>query len=212
MAGSWVIDRPLCSRCLPPLADGSGRLPRVGWVCLKHRRWIKGDEQVDLARFSEALVAERHWRSTLARRGVVVDSPLLLLAEECATVGIAKTVLEERAERVCRPSPGLLAYPETVRLARLLTSASFLDRALGDASPTWKRAMVEREVEMILPSGEAETWRALARVWDMVLGLQQVVREAQLLGTAPEDRWNVLQYSGFAEAESSVLPRVDHRA
>lgn len=149
VAGNWVIDRRLCDRCMPHLEDGMGRLPWVGWVCLKHKRWTKGDEQTDLARFGEALVAERHWRGRLAPRGVVVDSPLLLLAEESATVGISKAVLEERAERVRHPSPGLLVYPETVRLARLLSRRSFLDAVFGDAPSPWKRALVEREVRSI---------------------------------------------------------------
>jgi len=201
--GNWVIERSLCGRCMPHLEDGMGRLPWVGWVCLKHKRWIRGHEQTDLARFGEALVAERHWRGRLAPRGVVVDSPLLLLAEESATVGISKAAFEERAERVRHPSPGLLVYPETVSLARLLSRRSFLDAVLGDAPSPWKRALVEREVRSILPDAlDAENWRALARVWDFVLSLQDVVRDARWLGQVPEDRWNVLRYwSGFAESE-----------
>ena len=146
-------------------------------------------------------MAERHWRGTLTQRGIVVDSPLVLLAQECATVGISKVVLEERAERVRYPSPGLLVYPETVKIARLLARPSFLDAILSDAPARWKRAMVEREVRSILPDAEdAENWRALARVWDTVLALQDVVRDARWLGGVPEDRWNVLRYwSGFAQ-------------
>lgn len=206
--GNWVIERSLCGRCMPHLEDGMGRLPWVGWVCLKHKRWIRGHEQTDLARFGEALVAERHWRGRLAPRGVVVDSPLLLLAEESATVGISKAVLEERADRAPIPSPGLLVYPETVSLARLLSRRSFLDAILSDAPSPWKRALVEREVKSILPDvPDAENWRALARVWDFVLSLQDVVRDARWLGRAPEDRWNVLRYSRLAQAQS--VPRLD---
>lgn len=210
VAGNWVIERSLCVRCMPHLEDGIGRLPWRGWVCLKHKRWVKGDEQTDVARFGEALVAERHWRGRLAPRGVVVDSPLLLLAEECATVGISKAVLEERASRVDRPSPGLLVYPETVKIARLLSRTSFLDAILREPPARWKRAMVEREVRSILPDAEdAENWRALARVWDFVYTLQDRVRDAQWLGHAPEDRWNVLRYwSGFAEFERVEVVQV----
>lgn len=43
--GNWVIERPLCSRCVPRPEEGTGRLPWVGWVCLKHKRWIKGDHR-----------------------------------------------------------------------------------------------------------------------------------------------------------------------
>ena len=200
--GNWVIDRALCSRCLPHLEDGSGRVWNRGWVCLKHKRWV-GKPQADLANFGEALVAERHWRGTLTPRGVVVDSPLLLLAQESATVGISKAVLEERAERVRHPSPGLLVYPETVRLARLLSRSSFLDAILSDTPARWKRALVEREVRSILADAEdAENWRTLARVWDTVLALQDCVRNAKWLGQAPEDRWNVLRYSRLAQGQS----------
>lgn len=204
VAGNWVIDRALCSRCMPYLEDGTGRLPWVGWVCLKHKRWIKRTEQTDLARFGEALVAERHWRGRLAPRGVVVDSPLVLLAEEAAIVGISKSVLEERAERVSHPSPGLLVYPETVKITRLLSRPSFLDAVLGEAPSPWKRALVEREVTAILPDApDAENWRALARVWSLVGDLQDAARNAQWLGQEPNDRWNVLQYvSGFAQSHS----------
>ncbi|MFC3479405.1 hypothetical protein ACFOLD_02095 [Kocuria carniphila] len=202
VTGNWVVERSLCGRCMPHLEDGIGRMPRVGWVCLKHKRWI-GTPQADLTNFGEALVAERHWRGRLAPRGVVVDSSLLLLAEEAATVGISKAVLEERAERVQHPSPGLLVYPETVGLARLLSRRSLLDSVLGEAPSPWKRALVEREVRAILPDApDAENWRALARVWDLVLNLQDVVRDALWLGQVPQDRWNVLRYSsGFAEFE-----------
>ena len=210
VTGNWVLDRPICGRCMPHLEDGTGRMADRGWVSLKHKRWIRGDEQTDLARFGEALVAERHWRGTLAPRRVVVDSPLLLLAEESATVGISKAVMQERAERVKDPSPGLLVYPETVRLARLLSRRSFLDSVLSEAPSRWKRAMVEREVSAILPdSPDAESWRALARIWDMVLNLQDVLRDARWLGHEPSDRWNLLRHSCLAQAEHLGVQRVD---
>lgn len=210
VAGNWVTDRPLCERCAPAHERARGRLPRIGMVCVRHKRWL-GKDQVDLADVGEAIVAERHWRGTLSPRGVVVECPVVLLAEEAATVGISKAVLEQRAQQVSVPSPALLVYPETVRLARLLSRPSFLDVALGDAPSAWKRALVEREVSAILPEVEdAESWRALARVWDLVLGLQDVLRDARLLGTVPEDQWNVLRYwSGFAEFEGAGVTQVD---
>ncbi len=208
VAGNWVVDRDLCTRCGPPHEQARGRLPWIGWVCLKHKRWMRGDEQTDLARFGEALVAERHWRGTLVPRGIVVDSPLVLLAEECATVGLSKAILEERGERLRHSSPGLLVYPETVKIARLLSRPSFLDAVLGESPGSWKRTLVEREMKAILPEAEgAENWRAIARVWDLVLDLQDAVRDARWLGQVPEDRWNVLQHSRFAQAQG--VPSAD---
>lgn len=171
-------------------------LPRVGLLCLKHRHWLEGPDD-DLAPFREALAAERAFRTYLASRGVVVECPAMLLAEECAIVGIRRGVLAERQGRLdSEHEARLLVYPETVRLTRLVTQRSFLDAVLGDASPRWKRALVQREVRAILPDArDAENWRAIARVWDLALGLQDVVREATFRGhRADDDKWNVLRY------------------
>lgn len=206
VAGNWVVDRPLCERCTPRYRYMRGRLPRIGMVCVKHRRWL-GEPQVDLRCFGEAVVAERHWRGTLTPRGIVVEAPVIVLAEECARVGLAKNVLEQRSLLVSVPSPALLVYPETVRLARLLSRTSFLAAALGEAPSSWKRAMVEREVGTFLPDApDAENWRAVARVWDMVLDLQALVREARLLGHAPEDRWNLLRFHSGTGDEGQADP------
>lgn len=213
--GNWVIERSLCGRCMPHLEDGMGRAWDRGWVCLKHKRWV-GKPQADLANFGEAVVAERHWRSTLTRRGVVVESPILRLAEEAATVGISKAVLEERAERVADHSPGLLVYPETVALARVLTRGSFLDVACDPDTPgTQRRALVEREVYRILPdAGDAEAWRAVARVWTMVTDLSDLIRDARLVGMVPDDgKYNVLRYSRWLPQPAQGLggPAEAHR-
>lgn len=135
----------------------------------------------------------------------------MLLAEECALVGISRTALAERQARLeVEHPPRLLVYPETVRIARLLSRASFLDAVLGDAPSQWKRALVEREVAAILPDApDAESWRALARVWDFVLGLQDCLRDAHWLGRTPDDRWNAVRYwSGFPQFDSSGVPQV----
>ena len=87
-------------------------------MCLKHKCWVRR-EQVDLAAFSEALAAERHWRRSLARRGIVIESPIVRLDEDAATVGLSKNVWKARADRVADHSPGLLVYSETVTLARV---------------------------------------------------------------------------------------------
>lgn len=209
VAGNWVVTRSLCSRCLPPHEEGKGRLPNQGWVCLKHKRWF-GEPQCELADFGKALVAERHWRRTLARRGVLVESPVARLAEEAATVGVAKSLRQERSERAPAHSPGLLVYPETVALVRVLTRRSFLDLACDpDAPGTVRRALVEREVHRILPDVEdAEAWRAVARVWTMVTDLSALIRDSRLVGMIPEDaKYNVLRYSGWLAQPPQGLGR-----
>lgn len=210
VAGNWVVDRELCERCCPHWETAHGRLPWIGWVCLRHKRWIGDDDQIDLTRYGEALVAERHWRGRLAPRGVMVECPAHLLALESATVGISEELLKERVKRIGSHSPVLLTYPETVRLTTLLTRDSFLNAVLGDITPKVKKTLVEREVTAILPPAEdAETWRAQTRVWDFVLDLQDYVESAQRIGRPPEDRWNVLQYSGFAQTQNAEDLRVD---
>lgn len=193
--GNWVVERALCTACAK---DDSvhGLLPRMGYICLKHRRWVDG--QIDVHGFREVLAAERHYRRVLVPRGVVVESPVLRLAEEAASVGLSKATREARAERVADHSPGLLAYPETVALARVLTRGSFLDVACDPDRPgTFRRALVEREVYRILPDVEdAEAWRAVARVWTMVTDLSDLIRDSRLVGMVPDDaRYNVLRYS-----------------
>lgn len=37
--GADVIDRTLCLRCTQG-SSATGRLPRTGWVCARHRRWL----------------------------------------------------------------------------------------------------------------------------------------------------------------------------
>ncbi|WAH96987.1 hypothetical protein [Arthrobacter sp. MMS18-M83] len=81
--GADVIDRALCLRCTQG-SGGTGRLPRIGWVCARHRRWL-GTPQHDIRALPELIAAERHYRRALAPRGVLVGSPLMLWARECAT-------------------------------------------------------------------------------------------------------------------------------
>lgn len=209
VAGNWVVDRALCERCTLPHPPARGRLSGAGMVCLKHRRWL-GQEQVDLSALPEVVRAERHWRRHLRPRVVVIECPVHLLAREAASVGASKSLLAERAARVEADSMELLLYPETVKITRLLTRTSFLDSVLSEAPSRWKRAMVEREVSAILPdSPDAESWRALARIWDMVLNLQDVLRDARWLGHEPSDRWNVLRYSRLAQAQDGRVSSVD---
>lgn len=59
VVGNWVIDRELCLSCTGGHI-ARGRVPGVGWVCVRHRRWL-GNPQLDLRAFPEALAAERHW-------------------------------------------------------------------------------------------------------------------------------------------------------
>ena len=66
-----VTERPLCLRCSRGEPVRS-RLPELGMVCIRHRRWI-GSPQADLRDYYPALTAERHFRHDLATRNILHD-------------------------------------------------------------------------------------------------------------------------------------------
>ncbi|TQS88047.1 hypothetical protein EU811_21650 [Arthrobacter sp. TS-15] len=137
IGGHPVIERALCLRC----ASGNqrvGRIPSIGWVCVAHRRWI-GRDQFDIRQLPELVAAERRFRSTLVSRGIHVGTPAMLAANECASAGIALSTLEERGARAGRHEYEMLIYPETVRIARLITRPSFKDWVQNPALPAEQR-------------------------------------------------------------------------
>jgi len=81
-SGEWVTDRALCLRCCAGHRC-HGLLAGVGWVCLRHRRWL-GTPQQQLNRRCDPLAAERRYRSHLAGRDVLVDSFAMRFALELA--------------------------------------------------------------------------------------------------------------------------------
>ncbi|WP_427017756.1 hypothetical protein ACQCSX_03830 [Pseudarthrobacter sp. P1] len=126
--GAEVIDRELCLRCTNG-AGGTGRLPGMGWVCVRHRRWI-GAAQHDIRALPELVAAERHYHRVLAPRGVLVPSPIMLWARECAVTGVRQRIIRERSRRGSTSNLDLLTYPETVKVARLVTAPGFNTRML----------------------------------------------------------------------------------
>lgn len=162
--GAEAIARPLCLRCTDG-TGGTGRLPRIGWVCIRHRRWL-GTPQHNIHALPELAAAERHYRRVLVPRVVLVDSPMMHMARECAIVGTGQNVLAQRARRAGIPDPDLLAYPETVKVARLITSPSFNTRMLQTGlDPSGRHALSIRVTAHIFPEpDENESWRAARRI------------------------------------------------
>src|SRR5699024_2040755 len=72
VGGEWVTERVLCRQCTRG-QTARGRLPGVGQVCLRHRRWL-GHPQVDVSGHRDLNRAEKRFRSQLAYRGVMFDS------------------------------------------------------------------------------------------------------------------------------------------
>ncbi len=124
IAENWVSDRPLCLKCARG-NDTYGRSPRVGMVCLRHRRWL-GGQQIDLHRFTPALTAERHFRNRLAARGILYDSPVMMVALDAVLAGIGPSEVQRRRLASMIERTEVLIYPEQVALARFLAGPSFV--------------------------------------------------------------------------------------
>lgn len=164
IGGHPVIERELCLRC----GNGNrrvGRTPSIGWVCVAHRRWI-GRVQFDIRQLPELIAAERCFRSTLVSRAIHVSTPAMLAASECASAGIALSTLEERGARAGRHEYEMLIYPETVKIARLITRPSFQDWIQNPAHPTGQRRdRVASEIaRTIFRADESHRRRAAQRI------------------------------------------------
>lgn len=205
VAGNWVAERALCEVCTTP-EKAWGRLWDIGYACAEHTVWLPtGTRVVDAPWLSEA---ETTWRNVLTPRGVTVDCPAARLVFEAAQVGIAKSTLASRAG-----ATGLdpvveweaLVYPEAVALTDVLTRAEFADTHTSDLPGRDRRAQVVHAVHKVLPDvGDAETWRAVARVWDCALSLHRAATTARVLGQPIQEPWNLAQYRS---EEQDVRPR-----
>lgn len=176
--GAEAIDRPLCLRCTDGFG-GTGRLPRVGWVCLRHLRWI-GTPQHDIHALPELAAAEHHYRRHLVPRGALVGSSIMEMARACAVVGTGRSVLALRASRAGTSDPDLLTYPETAGVARLITSPAFNAHMLRPGlDPSGRHALSLRVTARLFPEPEDnESWRAANRITAM---FNSIAREIGML-------------------------------
>jgi hypothetical protein len=191
MSGDPVTDRRLCLRCTQG-NPAIGRLPHVGLVCLRHKRWIGSSPQVDLRACVGALTAERHFRNYLAVRGVLFDSFAMELGRaSAAPVFIGVQEIERRRQQTDIETVAALVYPEQVNFARMLTSPMFLDYVTDPAREAHdRRARITREVTKILPAWEdSESWRVTERIWDVARRLTQLRRDSLLWGAPVRDAY-----------------------
>ena len=195
--GDPVTDRRLCLRCTQG-NPAIGRLPRVGLICLRHKRWIGSSPQVDLHACVAALTAERHFRNHLAARGVLFDSFAMELGRACANpVFIGVQEIERRRKQTDIETVGALVYPEQVRFARMLTSPTFLEYVSDPAREAHdRRARITREARKILPVwDDSESWRVTERIWDVARRLTQLRRDSLLWGAPVRDaHYNLLRF------------------
>ncbi|MDV3245717.1 hypothetical protein K7Z54_23810 [Mycobacterium avium subsp. hominissuis] len=195
--GDPVTDRRLCLRC----TQGNlaiGRLPRVGLVCLRHKRWIGSSPQVDLHAYVAVLTAERNFRNHLAARGVLFDSFAMELGRACADpVFIGGQEIERRRQQTGIDTVAALVYPEQIKFARMLTSSMFLEYVTNPArQASERRAQITREAAKILPVwDDSESWRVTERIWDVARRLTQLRRESLLWGAPVRDAYyNLLRF------------------
>jgi hypothetical protein len=140
---------------------------RIGWVCARHRQWI-GPHQFNVRLLPELVAAERHFRRVLVPCGVLVNTPAMRVARDCAAGGITLQTLIERAERAGSNEIEMLLYPETVRIARLITQPRLLSLIQHPETPPGRRrALVAQEIaSLLVPTSLASRARAAVRVED----------------------------------------------
>jgi hypothetical protein len=161
----WVTTRDLCLRCTRG-NPATGRLPHLGWVCLRHRCWTSQPQRpvgqvyhrdgYRLTRrvlSSPVLAAERAFRAHLAPLGVLVDSPLMLFALELAHLTCPTDSSQSWFDE--RPDPYRRAalYIAQVSWARLLATPR-IETALLDHSPAVRAAAITASVDTMCTDAE----------------------------------------------------------
>jgi hypothetical protein len=184
---SVIRDRTLCVRCTRG-ETAVGRLPGVGMVCLRHFRWL-GRHQLDVRVYRPTISAEKRFRSRLVNRGVLFDSPAMLIGLEAAAVALGIQEIERRQETTGIAAVEVLAYREQVAVAQLLTTAHFLDVACNPLldDPFRYRYVANEFVHAVGAPDEHELWRGIARVWAVVDALTNRLREAAFRMDQPDD-------------------------
>ncbi len=174
-----------------------GRMPGVGMVCLRHKRWL-GSPQIGLYDYAPALTAEQHFRNHFARQHVLFDSFAMELARGCAhPVFLGEEEIDRRRQRTGISIVAALAYPEHVKFARLLTCRTFLEYVTDLVREGRdRRDRITREVTKILPVwDDSESWRVAEQIWYVARRLTHLRREARLWGAPVRDAYyNLLRF------------------
>ena len=188
--GVRLSERLLCVRCTGGIR-ASGRLPHVGAVCLRHRRWVGGGDQVDVSGRPDLLEAEKTFAKSLASRGVVFDAPVMILTSEAARAAVAATA-SDFGELV---RLDLVAYPVQVRLAVLLANGALMEPITAPGFDSAERDRVLREAVMAaLPDDErVEYWRALTRIGSVVASVARERIDAEIRSVPPRDLHGLLR-------------------
>lgn len=126
----------------------------------------------------------------------------MLIGRECASPAIigSREIERRRSEFGIDPIDAL-AYPEQIKVARLLCSPRFLCAATDpDADAALRSSLVAKEVEKIIPTrDDGESWRATNRVWTAITHLTARRRDARIYGVPMRDTpsaWHVPHLRG----------------
>lgn len=195
-----VHERTLCLRCCRG-QPASGRLPAVGLVCLRHRRWL-GQPQLDLHDYPPAMTAERRFRTLHAKRSLLYDCETMRIGLEAAAFAL-RFDLGMRRQRTRITDDHVLLYREQVAMAQTLTSRYFLDTACNPRVPApARRAFVDTQVQKTLDVSRdhPNLWRAGGRIWVVVRALANELLDASLVGRKPTDHvFNLRQFSSLVD-------------
>lgn len=174
-------------------APARGRLPGVGRVCLRHRRWIDGP-QVDVTGRRDILRAERRYRQVLAPRHVLFDSPVMREAAQVAAVSADPSRVADLQQTTGLPLSAVL-YPEQVAFAVLMCSPAFL-RMVGCTGPRPDLvALIDTVIGQTVPvTADAQPYRARSRLLAFANRLDRFVWNARAKDADPDDgAYNVLR-------------------
>lgn len=199
--GEWVTDRDLCIQCTHG-HRAHGQLLRVGLVCVRHRRWLGTPDQPRVHAHPELLTAERHYRSRLAPREVMFDSPPMRVGAECARVALSPDTITARQDKAGLPLDAVV-YPEQVAFARLVTRSGLLAWATNqNTDPAAVRSVLDTHARHVVPDdGDSEPWRASTRLQIVLFRLRSIVHESQN-GIPDTDPWNILRHVPRAAPDS----------
>lgn len=121
-------------------------------------------------------------------------------AGECAIAGIAPSTVAERHRRSAISNPNLLTYPETVRIARLVTNPGFNTRMLQPRLSGGDRHVmsVTATAEIFPQSADDESWRTAHRITAMFNSIAREIDknpsrtdDAEPFSTALAQAWTI---------------------
>jgi hypothetical protein len=133
----------------------------------------------------------------------------MLIGLEAAVVALGIEQIERRQETTGIAAVEVLAYREQVAVARLLTSAHFLEVACNPLldNPLRYRHVANEFVHAIGSPDEHELWRGIARVWSVIEALTNRLREATFHRDQPDEtEFKLLRHS------SLLLPKKIQRS